>query len=177
MSHSKRRLLVLVHPGSTCGSADFNLGVAEGRKIRAGLVCELDAWDGDVCVIDGSLSEELKFRKYSALNFAISRLLDRNLAAGHRAERRFGCATEVFDHRDVAHELIDERELGPDVTEVTLTGAWYDPLDRAGAGCINDVRKVFMEAGFAVAIGPAAAQVAPDYDPEEDLEAIANMFM
>ncbi len=40
------RVLVVVHPGSACGSANFNIGQFEARSAREELADELTRWDG-----------------------------------------------------------------------------------------------------------------------------------
>lgn len=70
------RVLVLVHPGSACGSANFNIGKFEARAARDALCSELDNWRGDVLVIDGELSDELEF--YPSFDLAIRDCLQRN---------------------------------------------------------------------------------------------------
>jgi hypothetical protein len=55
-----QKLLVIVHPGSACGSADFNLGKFEARAARDTLRGAIEDWEGGVIVIDGELSDELE---------------------------------------------------------------------------------------------------------------------
>jgi hypothetical protein len=155
MTASERRpgsgLLVIVHPGSACGSADFNLQRGPAREARARMVAEIDAWSGDICVIDGLGSEELSERRFSALNFAIRHALRRNREAGFTTGRRWGSDSNMdSDHRHATRRLIRDRKLVPASTEVVLTGAWYDPHDIAG--CVNDVRKEFETRGFSARV-------------------------
>lgn len=41
MTFPNSQILVLVHPGSACGSADFNIGTKAAREARDGLCREL----------------------------------------------------------------------------------------------------------------------------------------
>ena len=74
-AYSSNPILVLVHPGSACGSADMNLGKFEARAARAELAYELDYWHGTLLVIDGELSDELPW--YPQLDRAITECLAR----------------------------------------------------------------------------------------------------
>jgi hypothetical protein len=164
----RSKLLVIVHPGSACGSADFNLGRASGHAIRQCMVAEIEAWCGDMCVIDGRLSSELAKRQYFALGSAIRRALSRNRAAGFMTGRRFGCDSMMGDGNQIAaaRRLIRDRKLRPGAVGIVLSGAWFNPSDRDG--CVNDVRRVFVRAGFEVRISEGAARMVeePDSFPE-----------
>lgn len=70
-----RPVLVLVHPGSACGSADFNLGSSEASDARSRLANDLALWHGDIIVMDGFLSDEIA--THPALDEAIQDALRR----------------------------------------------------------------------------------------------------
>lgn len=137
-------LLVVVHPGSCCGSADFNLGKYDARACRDGIVHELNAWTGGIIVIDGNLSDELK--SYPMFNQALDGAIDRARAAGLISTRIKGDPEEAFTQGDAAASLIESLNLQPATHRIKLTGAWFDPDE--DTGCINDVEEVFSSRGF-----------------------------
>ena len=144
-------LLVIVHPGSACGSADFNLGSNfAGRAARELLAADIEVWNGALLVIDGSLSDELP--RHPRLNTAILRAL--GTARAHRAiaERRYG-DSKIRPHQDeTAKRFITYMKLVPAEWHIELTGAWADE----DTGCVSDVRDVFHENGFATHIRDSA---------------------
>jgi hypothetical protein len=127
-------ILVVVHPGSACGSATFNLGGDLARSMRDRLVAALDTWSGPVLVLDGELSDELAH--YPNLDEALAGALKRAAHAGHLALR-----VEADDpsHVDIGdHHLASWcAEIGhrPQDVGIVLTGAWYH--DDSTAGCVN----------------------------------------
>lgn len=126
----RTQVLLLVHPGSCCGSADFNLGRGEARSARELLISELDDWQGPAIVMDGDLSSDLGH--YPAIDKAIRNLLARD----PRSLRFFGC-DNVGEHFTrllpgvIAGSVFSDREK----FGFSVTGAWYDPDNRSG--CVN----------------------------------------
>jgi hypothetical protein len=83
------KILVIVHPGSACGSADFNYGSRSAADAeRNGLIHEWNNWQGGAIVIDGELSDELP--DYPELNAALTGVVDRAKAAGRTSIREYG---------------------------------------------------------------------------------------
>lgn len=158
------RTLVIVHPGSACGSADFNLGSDPARDARMWLCTEIDAWQGGILVIDGSNSDELP--SYPTLDGALSRALDRAKAAGLLSERVFGC-DDVPPHQDEAvRTTVANGWIRPDQGVITVTGCWFDPSDESG--CVNGVMDTLEELGFSVTAGEHAVTVQDHDDPDDD---------
>lgn len=155
---ARTKVTILVHPGSACGSADFNLGKYEARAGREGLVHDMEATDGDVFVIDGSLSVELP--EHPGLDGAIAKALADAAARGDRQARIMGSDDEEFNQCDAARELISRYSLLPERHSIVLTGAWYDPDDEEG--CVNSVYDVFSEAGFSVDVSDNALSIDGD---------------
>jgi hypothetical protein len=147
-------LLVIVHPGSACGSADFNLGSNfAGRAARELLAADIEVWNGAILVIDGSLSDELP--RHPRLNTAILRALDNARAHRSIAERRYG-DSEIPPHQDeTAAKFVADMKLMPAKWRIELTGAWADD----DTGCVSDVRDVFRESGFATHIRDSALRI------------------
>lgn len=135
-----RDLLIIVHPGSACGSASFNLGQVRAKRARNILAADIAAWNGDVIVADGDLSNELP--RYPGLNSAILSALDRavigqRISADHM--------TNGWAQKIVATAL----RLGfeAQTTNVQVTGAWHSPTHGA---CVDHTIKQFVASGFKV---------------------------
>jgi len=137
---NEKKVLVIVHPGSACGSADFNLGKT-ARTVRAALADEITRWTGDFLVIDGDLSDELP-------HYDIGRTLVRALADaerdGRHAHRTYACALQAGWPDKAADEFF--KIWDPKVTKVLITGAWYQD---DGHGCINAVQRTLGGAASA----------------------------
>lgn len=159
-------LLVLVHPGSACGSADFSLGryIADGE--RDFLAYTLDRWNDGIIVIDGSLSDELSSCGYRRLGTAIEDCLKRAGANGFIAHREWGCDDVAPHQSDAARAVISRFSLSPETTRIVATGCWYDDTDE-NTGCVNDVADVFSSLGFNVAVDDSAIRHTASDDEEE----------
>lgn len=131
------KTLILVHPGSLCGSANFNLGRVEARAVRDAVVADLRAWAGNVLVLDGLFSDELD--DYPDLQSAIDEAVARAPVFGRRID------ADDPEHADLAVAFLQQQALPADV-EVSLTGAWYDPTD--ASGCVNATRDALAAAGY-----------------------------
>jgi hypothetical protein len=164
---SKPPILVLVHPGSACGSADFNIGHIEARAARDGLCFELDAWAGGILVIDGGFSDELP--EYPTLNAAIEGALERSLKAGLVSQRVMGDDPEQSDR---AREFIGL--LGADAQAYTfcITGTWYMPDD--GGGCVGSVLEVFQAAGLTAEVSDHAVVLPDEEEQDEECDAYVH---
>ena len=113
-------LLILVHPGSLCGSADMNL-CDEADAAREAVIDELNGWSGSILVLDGWLSDELGL--YPLLKKAIPDAISRSPMLAERLEA------------DV-----------PLDTPISLTGAWYEP--DFDSGCVLHTQQGLLEAGY-----------------------------
>lgn len=85
-------MLVVVHPGSACGSADFNLGLIEGSRVRERLARTILGWTDEIVVVDNDLSDELE--TYAMLGLAIAKtrqtqecVSDQRMASAQRQAR------------------------------------------------------------------------------------------
>lgn len=137
------KTLILVHPGSLCGSANFNLGKQEARAVRDEVIAELSAWDGNILVLDGALSDELD--SYPSLQQAINDAVAKAPAFGQRID------ADDPEHAQLALAYLQQRGVS-EGSLVALTGAWYDPSDASDAsdasGCVNATRTALAGAGF-----------------------------
>lgn len=142
-------VLVVVHPGSLCGSADMHLG-SWAPATRELIAAEITSWPGRVAVITGDLDDELKCAKYTGLRVSLTRAdycthgspySDTLARAARRIAKRF------------------RLKCGD---EVTVTGAWND---EDGTGCVTAVGQTFEKLGVLVAISGNAP--ASDSEPEE----------
>jgi hypothetical protein len=159
-----RTLLIVVHPGSCCGSADFNCGDAAAEAAREILAGDLDDWAGALAVIDGDLSSELRLRKYRGLGAALEAALERAAAAGQPAIRIRGGDEDEFDQVAAALSLAESLGLSSGAWKVETTGAWYDPT--GSEGCVNSVVEALATAGVSVTVRPSAVML--DVDPPQD---------
>jgi len=150
------RVLVVVHPGSACGSATYNLGRTEAQSARGELADELTRWDGGVVVVDGELSDELPY--YPHLANAIDGALARAAAAGHLSVRLEG---DDPDQVAVIEALAAEQNWKERGVTCAVTGAWFHPKD--GSGCVGGVHKALLALG----IGAEVSNHAVCIDPEE----------
>jgi hypothetical protein len=135
-----REVLVLVHPGSACGSADFNLGKFDARCARDGLVSELKDWRGGIVVIDGALSDELPW--YPALDEAIRNALERAKAANLESIRAEGDDPKQIR---VARKLALEHNWSDGSRSFVISGAWYHEEDEGG--CVGSVLQALSVGG------------------------------
>jgi len=134
-------LSILVHPGSLCGSADFNLSLDEGDEVRV----RTSQWlaeevMGHLLVLDNELSDEIG--QYPMLDAMLSKALQACEAEGHCALR---LPAEDPDHDQIGVAVLQAWEI-PLSTPITLAGAWYDPSD--DHGCVNALHKALLKAGF-----------------------------
>jgi hypothetical protein len=143
----KTTVLILVHPGSACGSANYNLGSQLGSAYREQLAGDLSRWTGDMLVIDGGLSEELKEPDFQNLGQAIKEALGRCRSAGFRTRRSWGCDNTPPHQADRIRSWTEDGTLDPAKMRVSLTGAWYN---EDGGGCVGDVETALKAAGFEV---------------------------
>lgn len=139
--------LVLVHPGSMCGSARMQLGRAAADAGREEVLDRVREHEGPLLVIDGALSDELT----PAENALIDRAVLQAGYRGHLAARVWGCDSGeppyprwagfrsddgrlVFDGQEAA-----ATDLAPRLAEgpVLVTGAWAG--SNASDGCVNSV--------------------------------------
>jgi len=152
-------VLVVVHAGSACGSANFNLGKSDARSSRDFLAGFIERWNGHVIVIDGSLCDELEFHPQlrQAIDNALKRAKDRGLVS----TRRVG---EDPDQIDVVKEIV----LGLDLPRDTLfevTGAW---ASHGEEGCVNSVYDALHELGYTRATVSDSAVFVPEDQEDED---------
>lgn len=133
--NSGNRVLIIVHPGSACGSADFNLGI-EAAALRDAMAEEVARWDGDIHIIDGELSDEL--HHYARLGLAIECAIERALTTDRKVKRTMACA--LNDPNWTKKVSADFACLWPGTrNNVLLTGAWHHA---DGSGCINAIHNV-----------------------------------
>lgn len=158
-----RAILVVVHPGAACGSADFNLGGFDARCARDALRHEFEAWQGGVLVIDGALSDELPGRPM--FNDSLLNALERAKRRGLTSERVVGCGED--DNAQVARirEFVERNVAALKDALFVVTGAWYDDED---GHCIGSVRDELLRLGMRVKVSDCAMRIDPDADDNSD---------
>lgn len=158
-------LLVMVHPGSACGSADMNLGKSQASAERAGLINDLNAWKGHLLIVDGELSDEIP--RYPQFDTAIIAALNAAKQAGHASGRIFACDNLTPSWPGKVAKAVSKLKLEPQ-NRIVLTGAWYF-TDNSGAGCVNATERALRKAGFQNI--QISDNVVHDGDVDEDPEA------
>jgi len=170
--------LILVHPGSMCGSARSHLGRREADAARAEVLERVSSHQGLLFVIDGALSDELS----DADNALIEKALERAAAAGHAAGRVWGCDSGETPfpswsgfRSDNGQLVFDEQEtaasnFAPHLRDmpVLVTGAWAGSND--GTGCVNSVAnaiRALLGRDAPVGIDETALLMPPEYDDPE----------
>ncbi|MCZ8254449.1 MAG: hypothetical protein O9327_02055 [Polaromonas sp.] len=152
-------ILVLVHPGSACGSANYNIGRADAKCGREALALALDEHAGGVIVIDGALSDELP--DYPDFNGAIDQALARARSNGLTSMRVMGCDSENFDQtRAIAAVLEDHPALKDH--EFIVTGAWYEAPtadDAEPGGCVGSVLTALATLGARARVDESALEM------------------
>lgn len=133
------QVLVVVHPGSACGSADFNIGRRAAGEARMAMAALMDAWTGGIVVLDGDLSDELP--NYPEVSDAITRLVRRSRRSGMVSLRAMASDP---DHFDAIQSIAREHHLGE--YDIVITGAWFDPDNQEG--CVNSVVDALAEIGI-----------------------------
>jgi len=144
---SPTETLILVHPGSMCGSARMQLGKREADMARADVLERVACHKGALLVIDGALSDELS----PAENALIDAALRRTAEAGHLSGRIWGCDSGeapfpawsgsrsdegrlIFEGQEpAATDLAPVLPVGP----ILVTGAWAGSNE--DDGCVNSV--------------------------------------
>lgn len=135
----RKRMLVVVHPGSACGSADFNLGKYDGPVARDFLARDITGWNGSILVVDSELSDELPQNEH--LNAAIASALARAKAGNQIAGRVHG--DPMAQPRWVQQVTNFVKNLNPAEWLMELTGAWADH-----DGCVAHVYNTLVRRGF-----------------------------
>lgn len=152
---TRKRLLVIVHPGSACGSAEFNLGRYNAQAARRFLAQDIASWQGSVLVIDSALSDELP--QQPELNNAINHALTQAKSNDGISARVYGDNMVPPHQSQVARRFIKQMQLTASDWTVEMTGAWAD----ADGGCVTDVYRVFHRLKFPVSIRDSALYLDP----------------
>lgn len=164
-------ILLVVHPGSACGSADFNLGTGPARAARSNLTDELNDWAGGVVVLDGLLSDELA--STPVLDAALANSLARAQVSGQLARRVWA---DDPAHLACVRRLVRELRCGGTANpRFVVTGAWYHEDDRQG--CVGSVLDLLTgqlgceaELGDGALVLPGDCGDCEDGDCEDDVE-------
>lgn len=158
----KNELLVIVHPGSACGSADdiFGRDIAATQRLEMQLLVE--GWEGGVVVIDGHFSDELEGGRgaWEDWGNAIKTALEQAKQKGLVSTRVLGDDSEEYDQHCAMKDVIQEHGLRPASTCFCVTGAW---VHDDGEGCVNGIRDLLVSFGF-----QARVEDAMDFDFESD---------
>lgn len=157
----QQRVLILVHPGSVCGSAEMALGRQQARCQREQIIEDIEAHRGDTLVLDGFLSDEIP--DYPMYHAAIERAATRT----QYSMRQFACDSEGDHFTILLPEILRASAWNdPKHFRFDVTGAWFFENDRSG--CVNGVCAVLRDLGFRFDVLDSAARD-PDgnFDEEE----------
>jgi hypothetical protein len=136
----KAPILVIVHPGSACGSADFQIGKYDAEAARDGLRHQLDRWNGGVIVLEGEFDDELSDSWYSHLGESLSAVLARAKASGQVSLKR---KASDPDQVSVIKNILKESTCSSD--RFVVTGAW---AYADGTGCVYSVLEALNSIGL-----------------------------
>ena len=163
----KPSLLIVVHPGSACGSATFNLGKFEARAARDYLAHDINKWDESILIVDGELSDELP--DYPLLDSAIKNALSKAKTSGHGSGRIYACAMNTPNWSNLVLQAVEKLQVDKSAY-VGLTGAWFSHTK--DDGCVNHVYNTLQSAGYTFIDVHDSAVVEPnnDEDPDEEYE-------
>jgi len=151
------RILVLVHPGSACGSADFHHGRPYADSERAMLVRTLDSWEGPLVVVDSDLSDEIV--AYPSLARAIADALARAAASSRATRLLAGDGQDDYDGVDWVPQVRDH-VVATGVRRALVTGAWYHDDD--DGGCVNAVCDALVGEGLEAEVHDSALSIDMD---------------
>ena len=167
-------LLVIVHPGSACGSAEANLGRDCADYQRLEMQATVADWDGAVVVIDGDLSDELDGWRGSWKEWGqtVAKAVERAKDNGLLSLRVMGNDASEYNQQDAIRDVVKDHGLTPANTVITLTGAW---VEDSGDGCVHSVREVLEELGFSPTLESPmdldfSLETEDDFDEDEDEE-------
>lgn len=157
----KQTVLILVHPGSACGSASATLGRQTAKCYREEIARDLKAHQGDVLVLDGDLSDELP--QYPEFNKAIQDAVLRT----KYSMRQFACDNVGVHFTVLLPEIIRASAWNdPARFRFDITGAWYYANNESG--CVNGVYEVLHELGFSCDVLDSAVRDPEGEDGEEE---------
>jgi hypothetical protein len=135
-------ILVITHPGSACGSADFNLG-GNGylsQSCREAMIEQFNSWQGGLIVLSGDFDDELRQPKYRSFGNAIDALLSRTQAAGKVSIRKL--APDPDNAKAITKILSDPTNRA---SQYICTGAWWYGGDD---GCVGATAAAIRALGF-----------------------------
>jgi hypothetical protein len=155
-------IMIVVHPGSCCGSANANLGKSQASGDRDYLAQDIASWSGGILVVDGEMSDELS---YYNLGPAIDHALVKAQSSHYISGRVFACDETMDDWPAVVLAEVQRLGLTPQACSFAITGAWYDPSNRSG--CVNATYDVLRGAGFRYDVRDSAFEL-DFFDDSED---------
>lgn len=162
-------LLIIVHPGSCCGSVDHNLGKYAGRAYREGVVNDIEGWNGAILIVDSEASEECENSWYGNIGRAMTNAI-------HRAETQGFPAARVFGDDDLTPNWVGKvtqavRDMGFNAADrIVITGAWVGTEEGFGedSGCVTAVFNALQQSQYMkVSISDNAIPDVDEYDRDD----------
>jgi hypothetical protein len=134
-------LLVIVHPGSLCGSYHSSSSFSEAG-LKA-LLQEIHAWTGDCAIVHGDLSDELD--DYREIRDAVNAM---TLSGAEEYEAEATDRALAAAAKEIARDF--KVEARP---QVLVTGAWVGK-----SGCVSYVAYMLKRFGAKVSVSSHAAK-------------------
>lgn len=153
----KPPILVLVHPGSACGSADFNIGKVSARSARADLIAELEKSYDRLIIIHGELCDEIEFREdfHEAIEEAKSWAKSLEAEGEGMLVIMEGPDGGKPNQEDCIRKVVKKMgKAEAQKYQFIVTGAWYHPID--GQGCVGSVVNELRKLGCEAEVSPSA---------------------
>jgi len=170
-------ILVVVHPGAACGSADFVLGSWDAADARDNLIREANKWEGGVIVLQDSAMHETGqagLESWERWGDALKALVSRAKASGLVAIEQPAYNETPPHHDEVIRALLaNPKNRG---TNYVVTGAWVFS-DESG-GCVLDVYSAIIRLGYKAEISEDALRdnVWTDDDEHERFELVDTQY-
>lgn len=134
-------VLVVIHAGSACGSAEFNLGRQEARAAREDLARHIAGWHGDLVVIKTDLDDELPGTE---LGRTIDAALTRARRSGRFVRHCYGADLGSPSLDGALRRIFRPAAISRD-RKLVLTGAW---LEDGGKGCVGAAYDTLESLGY-----------------------------
>ena len=152
-------ILILVHPGSACGSAGYNIGKRAAENFRDLIIDDLNCASGHVIVLGGVLDNEIA--EYDEFHEAITDAVEYA-----QREGLVGTYIEACDPDQVQIvERLMERlgDLGKQV-KFELTGAWVEYTDEGYGQCVGSVYDAIKKSQASAHVEVLQSSVDSNYD-------------
>lgn len=126
-----KKLLVLVHPDSLCGSFRTSHGYAEDKLEK--MYEELWNWEGTIVAIVGEFEDEISRYPYPQAMYA---MVNEVYKASGNSDELSGAVARIASEFNL---MCNSRNSSVNCKLVQITGIWREP----GLGCVDHVAAEF----------------------------------